>query len=724
MSTIENIPTLYRRGKDTPDRRVLDTITRDFSWQASTSGPTHEDWEILLSREWLVTNGLGGYASGTVSGAPTRRFHGILIAALPTPHGRTMMLNEVSEQVLLAGGEMFDLGGEETETGIRNLPSVSYLSAFRLEAGLPVWIYKFGNQMLEKRVHLVNRQNTAHVTYVWRGDQQAALRLRPAMYFRPHEGALSGLDPEKYSLQSREGLMEISNGTELPSLRLGLTKSEAKFVNDPTIVPDLHFRTEKNRGYDYVGNLWSPGYFEVKINPDERITLIASTEDYAVLEALDAEEAFHAEMERRRRLISICNPALHDAFGGELALAADQFLITPAGRVGDTARALASGDEIRTVIAGYHWFTDWGRDTMISLEGLTLVTGRHGDAGYILRTFAHYVRDGLIPNMFPEGKTKGLYHTADATLWFFHAIARYVEYTSDRATLRLLLPQLCDIVQCHIEGTQFGIKADPKDGLLSQGAEGYQLTWMDAKVGDWVVTPRRGKAVEINALWYNALRLLEGWMREERGDESAAKFGDHADRAYDSFNRRFWNESAGYLYDVIDGEKMKEDPALRPNQIFAISLEYPVLDQQHWKPVLDTVQQKLLTPVGLRSLAPGHPDFKPRYDGDLRARDAAYHQGTVWAWLIGPFVDAYLKVHPDELESARRLLEGFTRHLSEGCIGSVSEIFDAEAPYTPRGCIAQAWSVAELARCWVKTAGVSPNPELSGIHHAGEHAMR
>jgi predicted glycogen debranching enzyme len=703
---------------------VLDSITREFSWSAEQPGREQHDWEVLLDREWLVTNGLGGYASGTVSGAPTRRFHGILIAALPNPHGRTMMLNDVSEQVSCPAGEQFDLGGEETASGAMNLPGLQHLQAFRLEAGLPVWIYRCGNQVLEKRIHLVNRQNTSHVTYIWKGGAAATLRLRPAMYFRPHEGNLSGLDATKYSIEGGEGWTKVSDGSQLPCLRLGINRSNATFREQEKLIPDLHFRTEKARGYDYVGDLWSPGYFELEIKPEDRVTLIASTEELAVLEALDAEEAFHAEMERRRRLISTCNPALHDAFGGELALAADQFLITPTGRVGDTARALASGDEIRTVIAGYHWFTDWGRDTMISLEGLTLITGRHAEAGYILRTFAHYVRDGLIPNMFPEGKTSGLYHTADATLWFFHAIARYLEYTDDRATLRLLLPQLCDIVQCHLEGTRFGIRVDPEDGLLAQGAEGYQLTWMDAKVGDWVVTPRRGKAVEINALWYNALRLLEGWMREERGPEVAKEFGEKADRAYGSFNRRFWNEETQYLYDVIDSQHGGDDPSLRPNQIFAISLDHPILDRKRWKSVLEAVQQKLLTPVGLRSLSPDHPDHKSRYDGDLRARDAAYHQGTVWGWLIGPFIDAYLKLYPPHHEQAREFIKGFTHHLNEGCIGSVSEIFDAEPPFTPRGCIAQAWSVAELARCWVKTTGITPKAGLSGIHHAGEHAMR
>jgi predicted glycogen debranching enzyme len=724
LRTADKIPTLYRRGQDTPDRRILDRITRHFSWQAPKDGPSHADWELLLSREWLVTNGIGGYASGTISGAPTRRFHGVLIAALPSPHGRTMMLNDLSEQVVLPGGDSFDVASEETTTGMSNFRALTHLEAFRLEAGLPLWIYKFHDHVLEKRIQLVNRQNTAHVTYVWRGPDDATLRLRPALYFRPHEGALSGLEAARYSTQMKDEWLQINNHSGLPSLKVSVSHLASTFHPDDKVVPDLRFRTEENRGYDFQGNLWSPGYFEVSVRPNDRVTFIGSTEHWEVLEALDAEEAFHAEMERRRRLVSMCNPALQDPFGAELVLAADQFLISPAGRVADTARALAAGDEIRTVIAGYHWFTDWGRDTMISLEGLTLTTGRHAEAGYILRTFAHYIRDGLIPNMFPEGKTEGLYHTADATLWFFHAIHRYVEYTQDRATLRLLLPHLCDIVEAHLNGTRFGIKVDPNDGLLRQGAEGYQLTWMDAKVGDWVVTPRRGKAIEINALWYNALRLLENWLREERGAEDAAKIGDHAERTFDSFNRRFWYGEGQYLYDVVDGDDGNNDAALRPNQLFAISLDYPVLEQQHWASVVGIVQKKLLTPVGLRSLSPDHPDYKPRYYGDLRARDAAYHQGTVWAWLIGPFVDAYLKLHPNDLVTARSFLHGFTHHLSEGCIGSVSEVFDAEPPFTPRGCIAQAWSVAEFARCWIKTEGVSPHPGRSGLHYAGQHAFK
>jgi predicted glycogen debranching enzyme len=355
---------------------------------------------------------------------------------------------------------------------------------------------------------------------------------------------------------------------------------------------------------------------------------------------------------------------------------------------------------VRTVIAGYHWFTDWGRDTMISLEGLTLTTGRTMEAGWILRTFAYYVRDGLIPNMFPEGENQGLYHTADATLWFFHAVDRYLEVTRDRATLRLILPKLVEIVRRHIDGTRFGIGVDPADGLVRQGAEGYQLTWMDAKVDGWVVTPRRGKPVEINALWYNALRLMESWAHECQCGFSPSELADLAARARESFNARFWDSGLGHCLDVIDAD----DPALRPNQLLAISLRHPVLDESRWEQVVRVCREKLVTPVGLRSLSADHPDYKSKYWGDLRSRDAAYHQGTVWAWLIGPFIDAWLKVYPHDKAGARAFLAGFEAHMTEGAIGTVSEIFDAESPYAQRGCIAQAWSVAELLRCWVNTA--------------------
>ena len=598
-----------------------------------------EDPLCDLAHEWLVTNGLGGYASGTVAGVLTRRFHGLLISALPSPHGRAMMLNDVLEDVRFPDERVVRLNATEHSDAGLQTNGAEYLTEFRLEEGLPVWRYEIEGASIEKRVMLSHGQNTVIVSYRLAGGGPLRLALRPAVHMRPHEGRVSLESEQQYMLSVIEDRYELSiPDSHLPALRLTLRAKEWAFTFRKERIKNLLYRIEQRRGYDHVGDLWSPGYFHVGMNEGETVAMIASTEGWEVVHALEPEEAFEAEHGRRRQLLDMAGPAAKSGVAAELVFAADQFIITPTGRVEDTVRARAGGDEIRTIIAGYHWFTDWGRDTMISLEGLTLTTGRTIEARYILRTFAHYIRDGLIPNMFPEGKNEGLYHTADATLWFFHALDRYMAATSDQATLHLILPMLIEIIEHHTRGTRFGIAMDPLDGLLSQGAEGYQLTWMDAKVNGWVVTPRRGKAVEINALWYNALRLLEGWVRGEQSEEAARVYAEQAERARRSFNERFWYEQGGHLYDVVDGEA-GDDAACRPNQLFAIALGHAVLDESRWKPVLDTVSKKLLTPVGLRSLAPDHKDYKPKYDGDLRARDAAYHQGTVWGWLIGPYVE-------------------------------------------------------------------------------------
>ncbi|MGE5757002.1 MAG: amylo-alpha-1,6-glucosidase [Planctomycetaceae bacterium] len=679
----------------------MDHLVRSLSRPCAGSG----DPEPILGREWLVTNGLGGYASGTICGLATRRYHGWLIAALPSPLGRTMMLKRLGERLGFRDGTSAALGVEAILSSPSQSLDAGRLVEFRLEAGLPVWRYEVEGRVLEKRLLLPHLQNTSFVTYrLLSGGDPVQLILRPWVHFRSHDAPVDVPHPGPYRLTASEDRYELSSGRELPSLRMTLSGGDAAFTLDASASTRLNYAVEQSRGYEHTGDLWSPGLFRVALARDRPVTLVASAETWEALGALTPDEATRAERTRRSRLIAAAVPEARDGLAAELVLAADQFLMTPAGRVEDATRAHAAGEEIRSVIAGYHWFTDWGRDTMISLEGLTLTTGRHVEAGYILRTFAYYIRDGLIPNLFPEGRNQGLYHTADATLWFFHALDRYCEITGDRATLQILLPRLIDIVEHHLLGTRFGIAVDPVDGLLRQGQEGYQLTWMDAKVGDWVVTPRRGKAIEINALWYNALRLLEGWLRQARGDRAARPIAEHAERARRSFNQRFWYADGGYLYDVVDGER-GDDPACRPNQVFAIAPRHPILDRSRWEPVLQVVRERLLTPVGLRSLAPGHPDYKARYYGDLRSRDAAYHQGTVWAWLIGPFIDAWLKVYPDDRAGARRFLEGFVPHLDEGCLGSISEIFDAEAPYTQCGCIAQAWSVAEVLRCWVKTAG-------------------
>ena len=677
----------------------MNDLIRQLHWTGDAT-----DVDQLVRREWLVTNGLGGYASATLAGVCTRRYHGLLVAALPAPHGRTVMLNHLMEQVRLPNGRTVRLGGEQCADGRLDLHGLEFFREFRLEFGLPVWRWEIDDWALEKRLLLPHEQNTVHVGYrLAGGEGTLRLKLRLAVHFRPHDAKVTTTFEGPYALTAIGDRYEIADPSGLPLLRFRMLGRRAAFTVEGQQTQPLLYWVEEDRGYDARGELWSPGHFRIDLAADHDVTLAASTERWETIDALTPAEASKAEHERRRRLLWMTDPAAQSGVGAEWTLAADQFLISPAGRAEEAARARATGDEVRTVIAGYHWFTDWGRDTMISLEGLTLATGRHGDARSILRTSANYVRDGLIPNLFPEGSKEGLYHTADATLWFIQAIGRYYEVSRDRETLEYLLPIVRDIVDHHLRGTHFGIGVDESDGLLRQGAEGYQLTWMDAKCGDWVVTPRRGKAVEINALWYNALRWLERWEQEFEESARAKAVAEHADRARSSFNQRFWHAKGGYLYDVVDGET-GDDPSCRPNQVFAIALSHPVLDKERWGPVLEVVRRRLLTPLGLRSLAPGEPDYKPTYHGDLRSRDAAYHQGTVWPWLIGPFVDAWLKLHPRDKAGARHFLHGLADHLGEACMGSVSEIADAEEPFIPRGCIAQAWSVAETLRSWVNTA--------------------
>ena len=677
-------------------------VVRSMPWDGA-----HMSRELLLNREWLVTNGLGGYASGTVSGAVTRRYHGLLIAALPGPLGRMVMWSHVSEFLRFSNDEVISLGAEERAGGQLDLKSADYLTEFRLEDGLPVWTYHVREVVVEKRVLLPHLQNTVHVSYqVISKGVPPGLELRPAFHFRHHEAPVDADLAAPYKLTAVDGRYEIAAARrKLPPLRMQLHGRESAFTIAPSKIPQVVYRLEQQRGYAYEGELWSPGFFRVALTERSTATLVGSTEPWDIINVLGPEDVLAAERERRARLLHVAIPKARQSFPAELVFAADQFVITPAGRFEEAARAHGAGDEVRTVIAGYHWFTDWGRDTMISLEGLTLITGRWLEAGYILRTFARYVRDGLMPNMFPEGAKEGKYNTADATLWFFHALGRYLERTADRTTLKLLLPMLIDIAEHHLRGTRFNIHVDSNDGLLVQGEEGYQLTWMDAKMGDWVVTPRHGKAVEINALWYNALCLLTSWLRESGDETSAQHYAQHAERARVSFNNRFWFAEGGHLYDVVDVDGgSNNDSSCRPNQLFAISLDHPVLDEERWSSVLDVVEKKLVTPVGLRTLSPDSSDYKPLYAGDLRSRDGAYHQGTVWAWLIGPFIDAWLKVYPHDRAAARKFLEVFPVHLSDDGIGTISEVFDAREPHMAGGCIAQAWSVAEVLRAWAKTA--------------------
>ena len=669
---------------------TFDTNSREATAIVRDIPPSTTDSGRLATLEWLVTNGLGGYASGTLGGVLMRRYHALLVAALPAPLGRIVLVSRIDERVRLARGDVGWLSRLDNPSNVT--------THFQLVGGLPVWTYELEGTTIVKRLIMPRLQNTVLVRYaVTRAHAPIRLGIRPHLLARPHEATVDYALPQSPVLIARDGHLEATLDPAVPPLVLVLRDHESAFTLHPEITKDVPYLLERQRGYASVGDTWSPGYFKLDLAEGEHATFIASTESPASLQAMSTDESLNTEIQRRSRLLVAAGPASSNDLCAELILASDQFVIEPGTRTAETTLARAAGIEARSVIAGYHWFTDWGRDTMIGLDGLTLCTGRTSEARGILLTFARHLRDGLIPNLFPEGGQEGLYNTADATLWFFHAIDRYVTVTNDGDTLRDLLPALDEVVQKHRAGTRFGIRMDD-DGLLTQGAENLALTWMDAKVGEWVVTPRRGKTVEINALWYNALRLLAHWNRSFERDGS--QLDALADRARASFNRRFWFADGQYLFDIVDGEA-GDDASLRPNQIFAFALRHPVLDDARWRRIVDVVADRLLTPYGLRTLDPGHKDFKAQYFGDLRARDAAYHQGTVWAWLIGPFIDAWLRAYPERCPDARSFLSAFSQHLSDGCVGTISEVFDASQPYAPRGCVAQAWSVAEVLRAFI-----------------------
>ncbi len=651
----------------------------------------------LLEREWLVTNGLGGYASGTIVGANTRRYHGLLVPHLPAPLGRTMMLPFLDE-ALQVDNRLLRLGTLELSDGQWLESAWRSLTVFELEWQIPVWTYRVEAWTIRKRLTMPNYQNTVYVEYELLDGPPIRFIVRPFVSFRQHDGPLQHPSEWPFTLTASHSRYEIEPFPGAPKLRLGLRPRAGIFIVADDVIRGALYRVERARGYDYVEELQSPGYFVADLKPGEPVALFASTEPWDALN-FDSRAVFDAEQERCRHVLARAPDAAHEGLPASLVLAADQFVTLPASRVDEQIHARAIGDEARTIIAGYHWFTDWGRDTMISLEGLTLCTGRAAEARAILLTFSHYVNDGLLPNLFPEGQRTPLYNTVDATFWFFHAIDRYHQLTGDDETLRTLLPVLASIIDHHIAGTHFGIHMDPADALISASSEGYQLTWMDAKFQDWIVTPRRGKPVEIQALWHNALCLMAHWSTHI--EQSPERYDQLAQRARASFNARFWLSDRGYLQDVIDGPD-GDDPRLRPNQLFSVSLRFPILDEQRWKSVVDVLAARLLTPFGLRTLDPADPDYKPRYDGSLRERDGAYHQGLVWPWLIGHFVDAWRKVYPGQ--DSRPLLQAFEGHLRDAGVGSISEIFDAEAPFTPRGCISQAWSVAEVLRAWLAGA--------------------
>lgn len=620
-------------------------------------------------QEWLVTNGLGGFASSTLAMTPARRYHGLLIAA--EGDSRTVVLNRLDETILHDGDETELSGAAAADVDVD----------FNLELGLPVWMVRKGAFIVQRRIFMEHGANAVHVRYtVVEGLGGVTLRLRPWFQVRPLEDDVSDEAKPLPVLDAPQDACVLRVGSSTLTLRAH--GAATSFVHEPSTTTQ-QYPMEAARGYVSTGALWSPGWLDVALHLDDVASFDAA---FSTVPASPSPGDGH-NFERRRRTVLLAKTS---HVPSDLVLAADQFLV---------ARRTSDATEVRAadgVIAGYHWFGRWGRDTMISLDGLAMHTRRSQEAAAILRETLRHVRRGLIPNLFPE-HGQPLYHTADATLWLFHALHRLHRATGDTAFIVELLPALRDIVSWHLRGTDFNIGIDAADGLLTQGASDLPLTWMDAKVDDWVVTPRRGKAVELQGLWYNALHLLSGWERECGDDDRAEDLAQHARRTYESFNRRFWNARDAQLFDVVDGDD-GDDASCRPNQLLALSLEHPVLDASRWEAVLAAVEAELVTPPGLRTLSPRDPRYQARYDGDRRSRDAAYHQGTVWPWLVGPYADACRRTRGDA-PAARRIAEELLSRHDRACAGQIAEIHDAEPPYAPRGCVAQAWSVAEVIRC-------------------------
>ncbi len=636
------------------------------------------NFEEATSREWLETNGIGGFASATVSGANSRRYHGLLTAATKPPLGRITMLSKF-EETLLIDGKSYGLSANQYPNSIHPT-GFKYLKSFRLDP-FPIWVYEVEGIEIEKKIFMVNGENTTVCQWTIKNQSQIANRksqieLKPLLSFCDYHALQHETGTINAEFQIAEDQVSIQPFAEMPELFFAHNAGSLETTG--FWYRNFEYAIEKERGFDFREDLFQP--FALKFDLTDSAIVIVSTEKQSVT---DAEKFEKAEIKRREDLIKIAGAK--DDFAKQLVLAADQFIVKR-----------GTG---KTVIAGYHWFSDWGRDTMIALTGLTISTNRTEIARQILLEFAQHLSEGMLPNRFPDGSDEAEYNTVDATLWYFEAIRAYVEKTEDYDFVRAhLYEKLAETVAWHLRGTRYNIHVDT-DGLLYAGISGVQLTWMDAKIGDWVVTPRIGKPVEIQALWYNALKIMADFAEKFGDAKDQSRYEAMAEMAKQSFNAVFWNDAENCLFDVvINGMR---DGGVRPNQIFAVSLPHSMLSIGQAQKVVEKVEAELLTPVGLRSLSPKNKDYCPIYIGSPLTRDSAYHQGTVWGWLTGAFVDAYRRVYSNGHQTEQRveeILAGFKNHLSEAGLGQISEIFDADPPHAPRGCMAQAWSVAEVLR--------------------------
>lgn len=629
------------------------------------------DFKSSTQREWLETNGIGGFAAGTISGAHSRRYHGLLTAATRPPLGRIRTVSKLDE-TLLIDGTQYEISSNQYPDTVHP-DGYRFITDFRLDP-FPVWRYKVDDVELEKKIFMAHGSNTTVCRWtLLSGDKNVKLNVRPLLAFVDYHHLQKETSEITKSYTAEPGLLEFRPYESLP----GICLSHNAVAVDETgyWYRQFQYAIERERGFDFSEDLFQP--FLLTFDLASPATIILSTERIA---SREADKLERSEVKRRKRLVAASKS--RDDLTAQLVLAADQFIV--------------KRGEGNTVIAGYPWFSDWGRDTMIALPGLTLATNRPKIAKGILLEFSKHISEGMLPNRFPDEGEVAEYNTVDATLWYFEAVRAYVETTNDHSFVKKhLYSKLSEIITWHLRGTRYNIHVDT-DGLLFAGEPGVQLTWMDAKIGDQVITPRTGKAVEIQALWYNALRIMSEFAERFGHAEDAKKFVSMADLAKLSFNALFWNDEENCLYDVI--ENGDRDRSLRPNQIFAVSLRHSMLDDERARAVVDKLETELLTNSGLRSLAPSDPHYIPYYVGSPLDRDSAYHQGTVWAWLIGGFVDALKRVYPERKEKIENIISAFRPHLTQAGLGQISEIFDAEWPHSPRGCPAQAWSVAELLR--------------------------
>jgi predicted glycogen debranching enzyme len=634
---------------------------------------------IATTREWLVTNGKGSYAAGTVAGILSRRYHGLLIAALNPPLNRTLLVVKLDPTVRYLDQD-YSLHCNQWSENKLELDGLQYLQNFTLDGSVPTWRYAFADAVLEKRVWMEQGHNVTYVQYTLvRGSAPLDLTLDASVNYRDyHENSATGdvmLD-----------VSTVTNGIEFSSdvQRAYLRSDHATVVTAAAWMQDYYHAIEDFRGLEPTDAQFRAATFDVTLNPGESVAVVASLNPDA---DLDATAALARRQHYDQQLLAQADCTDASPVVQHLVLASDQFIAD---------RPTTQFPDGKTIIAGFPWFADWGRDTMISLPGLTLNTKRYTIARQILETYAQFVDEGMLPNRFPEAGEAPEYNTVDATLWYFRAIHLYYDHTGDDDLLRRLYPTLEAIVDWHRRGTRFGIRVDPDDGLLYAGEPGTQLTWMDVKIKDWVVTPRQGKAVEVNALWLNALQTMRLIATRLRKDDTP--YDKLLTLATTNF-KRFWNPTTDHCFDVLDGVT-GDDAALRPNQLIALALPNCPLDAQQQQKILEQCKKQLYTLAGLRTLSPRDNDYIGQYGGDRVRRDSAYHQGTTWAWLLGPFIDAVINVTGD-YELARAYLEPLLHSLlTVRCIGTVSEIFEGDAPFRPRGAFAQAWSVAEILRAW------------------------